>query len=372
MDDAESEPPIGVRFQSVTKQLILLAGLHKTATTSTQQTCALNATALGEAGFCYPVSRFQDGWESNHTRLLNGLFRREPHKTGLQSQFTLYQPPCAAAREALREKWEAAVGDGERILLIAEGVSLFEPDELRAMKDWFEQRDWNVRLMCHVRHLSAWTNSIVAQRVTGGMRFPIQGVIDEFVRHGSVVRGRIENLRQVFPDAEFFSHERAVKHPLGPVGFFFKNIGFRPPEGLRVMRANEGRSDCATRVLSIINEKFGRFDASAQLNPQVLGERALVPLMETVGGQKFKLHQEEVQPLLPMLHAENQWLRDTLGDDFFDPQLGFKTGPWRWNPETLKQLVPVVAGMPPHVREWLVASLPRIDIRLRSRGQAQP
>ena len=345
------------------KQLILLAGLHKTATTSIQQTCVVNAKVLGEAGFSYPVAQFGGKWESNHTKLLNTLFRREPHKGGLQSEFTMHAPVEAARVEELRAKWESVIGNVPRTLLVAEGVSLFQPDELRGMREWFEQRGWTIRLLCHVRHLSGWTNSIVAQRVTGGLRLTIPAVIEEFTRQGSVVRRRIENLRQVFPEAEFFSHERAVQHPAGPVASFFEKIGFTPPAQVKFVRANEGRSDCATRVLSIVNEKFGLFDEQGQLRQRVLDDKRFAQLLQ-VGGQKFRLRQDEAAPLLPLLQAENQWLRETLGEDFYDPKIEFKAAPWRWNPEVVAQLVPAVAAMPAQVRAWIHANLPRIGIQL--------
>jgi hypothetical protein len=345
------------------KQLILLAGLHKTATTSIQQTCFANVKALSEAGFSYPVAQFQGKWESNHTRLLNTLFRHEPHKGGLQSQLTLHAPFAPGARDELRAKWESVIGNVSRTLVIAEGVSLFQPDELREMREWFEQRGWTIRLLCHVRHLSSWTNSIVAQRVTGGMRLTIPTVIEEFARQGSVVRRRIETLRQLFPEAEFFSHERAVQHPGGPAASFFDKIGFKAPASVNFVRANEGRSDCATRVLSMINERFGLLDEQGQVKAKVPDERLFAQLLQ-VGGQKFRLRKDEALPLLPLLQAENQWLRETLGEDFFDPRIEFKAGPWRWNPETVRQLAPAVAAMPGQVRSWVAANLPRMGIQL--------
>ena len=345
------------------KQIILLAGLHKTATTSIQQTCAANAKLLDEAGYVYPVSELNGRWESNHTRIFNGLFRREPHKSGLQAQFIVNTERPPGALEAFRAHFEQAIGDASRVIIAAEGVSLFDVDELRDMQQWFEQRDWQVRLVCHVRHLGAWTSSIVGQRVAGALRLPIATVVEEFRLHGSVVQRRIENLRTVFPDAEFFSHERAVEDPQGPVGFFLRNIGFTPPPDMRFARANEGRSDCATRVLSIVNEKFGGFDASGQANPDVFEGPALQKLLTQVGGQKFKLRHDEAQPLGSVLQAENDWLRQTLGQDFYDAQLEFKSAPWRWHPQTVQQLQKALAAMPAPVRDWVAANLPRIGLQ---------
>ena len=345
------------------KQLILLAGLHKTATTSIQQTCAANLPLLKNAGFDYPFLQHEGKWESNHSRLINGLFRREPHKHGLQSQFTMNAAPGPGAQARLREKFATSIANAQRLLIVAENVSLFDVDELQLMKDWFQQQGTQVRMMCHVRHLSGWFNSMVAQRVTGLMRMTIEAGVEEFRRHGSIVRGRIETLRQVFPDTEFYSHERAAQHRQGPVGLYFQNVGFEPPVQMRFVRANEGRSDCATRVLSIINEKFGQFKADGSSNPAYYSGPAVDRLLGEVGGGKFRLRRPEVLPVVDLLEADNQWLRESLGEEFHDARLDFKEPVWRWNPETTKPLGPALAAMPKPIGSWAKRNLPRIGIQ---------
>jgi hypothetical protein len=153
-----------------------------------------------------------------------------------------------------------------------------------------------------------------------------------------------------------------VQHPQGPVGFYFQNIGFTPPVGLKFVRANEGRSDCATRVVSIINEKFGAYDAAGNHNRRKFDGEALGLLLQ-LGGRKFMLRQDEAAPILGLLSAENEWLRETLGKDFYDEALEFKAPGWQWNPQTIAQLAPAVAAMPSPVHSWVVSNLPRIGIR---------
>lgn len=347
----------------MTRQLTLLAGLHKTATTSIQQTCAANIPLLRAAGLTYFTYRYDNEWQSNHTRMLNGMFKREPHKLGLRGQFIDRLAPEPGSREKLRAQVERSLGEAQHLLVAAEGVSMLDVRELRALKDWFSQRGFRIRLLCHVRHLSGWAHSIVSQRVTSPIRMTIPAVIEEFRQHGSVLRGRISNLREVFPEAEFVSHEHAVQHPQGPVGFFFQNIGFTPPAGLKFVRANEGRSDCATRVLSIVNEKFGAYDGAGHHHPRKFRGEAFDQLMK-VGGRKFMLRQDEAAPIIGLLNAENEWLRETLGKEFHDEALEFNEPGWQWNPQTMAQLAPAVAAMPPPVRSWVNANLPRIGIRI--------
>ena len=69
------------------RQLILYAGLHKTATTSIQETCAANLRKLRKAGLVYPMMTREGQQESNHTTPLTWAFREAPHRAGLSKQF---------------------------------------------------------------------------------------------------------------------------------------------------------------------------------------------------------------------------------------------------------------------------------------------
>lgn len=64
------------------RQLVLSVGLHKTGTTSIQQTCAANRRALLSAGFIYPEFSFDGKRVANHSGALHFMFRKEPAKYG--------------------------------------------------------------------------------------------------------------------------------------------------------------------------------------------------------------------------------------------------------------------------------------------------
>ena len=125
------------------------------------------------------------------------------------------------------------------------------------------------------------------------------------------------------------------------------------------MRANEGRSNAATRVLSRLNERFGLFDANGQRNPNV--PNRLKHLL-TLPGPKFTLRPGETEPLMPMLQAENDWLRDTFGAEFHDPRLQFEDSRIEWTEESLRQLAEGLAVLPPEAREYLMQGLEGLDV----------
>ena len=336
------------------KQLILLAGLHKTATSSVQATCGFNARLLLQAGFVYPVVQGDPKSGGNHTRFLKKLFKTDANRGGLLGQFALDGAPMSGAeREQRRAEFAKLLRRADRIILAAEGVSTFSVDELAGLREWLEQQGFEIRVLCNVRHLSSWVNSMAAQRVISAYYLSIGQAVEEFAAHGSVVRQRIENLRQVFPGAEFCSHERAVLHRQGPVGHFLESIGYEPPPDFRFMRAKIGMSDCATRVHSLLNEAFGPYDA---------GNEAGLKRVQKIEGRKFTLRPQEVAPILPMLRAENEWLRETLGGEFHDPHLSFDEAKCEWVDKNLGQLREALAALPESMRSWLVSHVDRLDL----------
>ncbi len=344
------------------KQLILLAGLHKTATTSIQQTCAANQNILLRHGLPYPTfpaAGHQDA--SNHTRIFT-WFRQDPGRAGLSGQFRWPSDDFSEREQELAKLAGVFATLPDRLLMAAEGVSVFSVQELEQLKAWFAGQGWHIQIICHVRHLSSWINSMIAQRVTSAMALSIPQAIDDYLQHGSIVRRRIESIRAVFPDAIFHSHEKALKYETGPVGYFLRNLGVAPGLPIKFVRANEGSSDLAARVLSLVNEKFGAFGEDGKPNPRAHGNRSFVNAVKTLGGRKFTLRAAEVAPLMPLLHADNQWLKETLGDDFHDTRMAFEDRPCEWAVDTLARLQQIIAATPVPVREWIADNTDRLDI----------
>ncbi|MEJ6021972.1 hypothetical protein [Ramlibacter sp. PS4R-6] len=345
----------------MTKAVILLAGLHKTATTSIQETCFANREALRAAGFEYPVVNMKTRRDSNHSLFLKELFRADPGRLGLAGQFALDGEFSPEVQERQRKEFAAALArDTRSVLFVAESVSVFAEDELRTMSDWFASQGCSLRVMCHVRHISTWLQSMVAQRVAGQMMMTIAQAVQEFVDVGGIVRPRIEVIRRVFPGVEFYSHERAVRHGAGPAAFFLEAIGFPGAASVRTVRANEGASDAATRTLSLIFERFGRSHASPRElreHRQDAGMRAL----RALPGPKFALTRDEAAPLLPMLHDENEWLRTTLGAEYHDADPRFAEARPSWSEATLRKFHEAVPSLRPDVRQWLESQRHRLE-----------
>lgn len=337
---------------AATRPVILLAGLHKTATSSIQQTCAANLPLLGRAGYSYPVTRTATGATSpNHSAAFHFQFRGDPKAAGLNRNLRMRAPGLSDATARARDNWARMMaGMSGTPLFAAESVSLLNAGELQGMKDWFAGLGWDLRLWCHVRHVRSWLSSIVSQRVTSGPLMTVSGVIAELGAAGGVVRPRLEALLAVFPDMQVRSHEEAVRHRQGPPGYFLENIGMTGIDALRVVRANEGRSDAATRVLSLANGMgFGRYTAEGRENPAMLPDE-LVARINAIPGPKFSLRPAEAAPLANRIQSENEWLRERFGLAFFDSSTSFTEDARPMRADTSAALAAVLPDLPDAVR----------------------
>jgi hypothetical protein len=338
------------------KQVILMAGLHKTATTSIQRTCLANHQALLDARFSYPLVRVGRSLRGNHTTLLNPMFRERPNAQGLSGQFTVRDVVTPSTAEQYRSDFGRELARrSDTIVLVAEGASAFSKAELAGMKQWFADQGCSMRVICHVRHVAPWVQSMIAQRVVGHMALTVTQAVEEFREAGGIVKPRIEALRATFSDVEFYSHESVVLSPGGPVGFFFKTIGFPAGPTLRAVRANEGRSDIATRSVSLVNERFGRArwqGSLAELDAHL--QSAGMEALRALPGPKFTLRRDEIAPILHLVEQENTWLREQLGPGFAGAIPGYPEGAAHWSDAELAAVGQAAGALSANPREWLM------------------
>jgi hypothetical protein len=335
-----------------TKRLILLAGLHKTGTTSIQKTCGEHASLLESSGYLYPLLRLKVGnagsEPENHSMLVGAMFRRRLGRG---------KPPNGY-RQAVRDGFDGFLRARKpgNLVLAAEQVSTLEPEDLSDLRDWFASREFHVDVFCCVRSVASWLPSMIAQRVIGmyGPRLPLDDVAREFVAANGIVRPRMDALASVFPATRFFSFDAAIRHPQGPFGYFMALAGVPGLEGIRPVKANLGKSDHAVRLNSLVNESLGPRDRNRRTYHDLFGRyRAL----QSVPGEKFMLREHEVAPLLPAVLSENAWLEERFGAGFADQRIGFPPEPVLLDDETRRFLVSNFMAVDTPIRKIVEAYL---------------
>lgn len=341
------------------KEIVLWAGLHKTGSTSIQLTCGANASRLRDAGVIYPVTHYNGRATANHSEMLSILFKQDTARFGPDRQYAVDDARAAIlaqARRPLGAHLARTIAQAPgRVLLVAESVSVLHPPELRALRDWLDGFGCSWRIICHTRRLASWLDSVIAQRVTGPMRLTLAAAIREVQAAQGAMRPRLQALQQVFPELEVHSHEAAAAHPNGPVGFVFEQLGISQ-EGMLFRRANARRSAAAVRVMSVVNERFGRFDEAGRPHPAHFNEAAALRALRSLPGPAFELTRPEAAPVLPLLEQENAWMRERYGEHFADPVLALALTD---APVLLDAaLVQALEACPPQVAGWVRSRVP--------------
>lgn len=251
------------------RELILFAGLHKTGTTSLRKSCMAGRVALEQQGVTYPTFKVGADVLDNHSGILRVMLQGSPRERG-----------------PMRDSLARALRANPRALMIAKAVSLLTLEELGELAAWLESEGVTVRVACYVRRLEAWTNSMVAQRVTGAQRQSIAQAVQGFARDG-LVRRQLEHLREAFPSTGFYAFEMeggTVDHALALAGVKLPDIKF----------ANAGGSDADVRRQSVANG-----GAST-----------------TACEGKFALRPDELRGLESLMSGESEWLTQTFGPAF--------------------------------------------------------
>ncbi|WP_240415738.1 hypothetical protein [Paenibacillus periandrae] len=320
-------------------EIIIHAGMHKTGTTSIQETLFANAERLKEREFLYPAC-----WPSNHSIPIFGAF------TSNQKYFENIvegrsKSDIRKANKHFLELFEqeAAESEQSKIIISGENISLLSRSELTNVRTFLKKSigdKASIKVLISVRHPVPWLVSATQQRLKAGQK--LQQILDEKMNEiiQNLFQIRIGNLVQVFgTDAvKVYRFEDSVKHECGPVGYFLEKLGYEKDEIItfNIVKANESISLIAAELLAFINEKCPIIFNNRR-NEQRTRED-INPLL-AIRGPKFDISHAYKKGFLELAQDDLKWLKENFGIDFSyqlspqisDPKLDF-------SPETVADI----------------------------------
>ncbi len=160
------------------------------------------------------------------------------------------------------------------------------------------------------------------------------------------VSQQIEQIRSVFPNAEFTPLTLAQAHPGGPVAYFLKTIGV-PPDQLRIIRENESLCRQAVELLAYINSHEPLRLANRN-NPN--RRRSDFAAFGIFTGEKYGVTRQELEPFEAYLTEQNKWLSENLGEAFADQSRKHVTGNPTWSEQNIPELRKVLRKVTPLMR----------------------
>ena len=302
-------------------------GMHKTGTTAVQTFFHRSRPLLREAGIEYPAFA-----KSNHTSALSGLFA-DPRKSGDPGPIT---GQIKAERQKLLTAFanllKAMRGEGLDMLMSGEGVSLFRPVELAALRDFVSPPYENIVVLGLVRPPLAFARSAAQQRIKGGVTFSTfrrQPPIPQYHRRFAppvTVFGR--------PNVRLAPYHRSTLIDGDALQSLFALMGVSDPAlaEARAGIANKAVSLTAAKIISAIGDSVALGHAVPSLpapirerldDPHIralhgdyttsvadhTGERALLmSLLLDIPGPRFSLPREILEDVAKSSVTDAAWL----------------------------------------------------------------
>ena len=304
------------------KTCFLHLGLHKTASSSFQQTCASNRKFLGKQGLHYPLfaceqSRPKRLKINNHSVPLRCLYDQNPKNYHINKRWKINRLD-EAIRDYDAQLTEALSRDAS-IILSGEGLSLLSAKALSQLVERIRARGFDVRSLALVRSPLDYAHSIAQQLIRGGQHLELVGcgplLAPQTMKRLTIPDGQREltTLRSVFgEDLQLVPFRRACDHPHGPVGYMLEKFcGVSNLELIKFQNSQESKSNGWVRVQNLINRRWPIFDQQKQLNPDHF---RLQDDLEFTG--KFRLTRTEVDLLKDQLAQSDQVMADLLSEEF--------------------------------------------------------
>jgi hypothetical protein len=145
--------------------LYLHIGMHKTGTSSIQETLFRNRSILAEAGYAYLDGR------GNHSGILYAAFSGTPEKLAGHRRAGQRDRATLLARAAqVRARLDAFLRDAGKpnAVMSGEALSRLAPPDVRAMLEFFRARVDRITVIGFVRPPRSFMVSAIQQRIRGG------------------------------------------------------------------------------------------------------------------------------------------------------------------------------------------------------------
>ncbi len=296
------------------KKLYLHMGLHKTASTSFQETCKINKEKLLEQGFIYPI--FNSEYISkkdiaNHSIPLYSLFCEDAKNYHVNKKFNVQD--IELLHKDYTNILENTLKSDKNVIISGEDISLLNINALQELKSLIEKYDFEIIPFILVRSPYSFLCSIKQARIRQG----IAGKDDFFVSKIEV----IETIKEVFAKTDFISFKKAIKEDNGLIFYLFNYMNINPAN-FRYTEANEAMSNALARVLEIINKKIGKWKEN-KLNPCYFELIDYLEKQRFMNDGKYLLTQEEYLLIEECCDKENIYFRENLGEEFCDKDIVF-------------------------------------------------
>lgn len=287
------------------KTLILHAGLHKTGSTSIQESLGIRKDVLEQEGYRYPAFRNPDGvLEYNHSYMFQLAFSNAPSQLAIVKKRG-WDPTLAAS--CYYNQLRVAMEDCPNLILSGEGISRLNELELKKIKELFNT--WKINVITYVRPAYSFFCSAQQERIKNGT---VSNIVPDRLPNSE--SDTITRLQRVFNNITFISFSDACRHQLGPAGDFFDRfqLSYGKQDNRHV--SNIGLGNIVTRLCAHLNDRLNTGKSPEYDSAKSSFQSPLLAIKE----QKFRLCEDELVKIQSFLVEENLKIYELTGLDFRD------------------------------------------------------
>jgi hypothetical protein len=301
------------------KTIYLHIGLHKTATSSIQNTLKSTSNILKEMGGGF---LFEDKLLSNYNLYFLSLFFNPSNLSNinlaLQTDLNQVEEFNKHIKSHIysnlrKTKCKTAIYSAEAL----SGAK--DMNVLNIMKAFFAELvpNANIKIVVYVREIVSYENSRVQQEIKVGSQ-SYNGYVKRFKKENySLYETRLKVYLDCFGRDKIIirKFEDACKHEFGPVGDFLETCGV-PKDGistLQIENANESLSDKSIEIIDYINTQVP-LKIGNELN---MGRFMFdTKFLNKIKGDKFALKPEDTKQLLENCISDKKWLKKNFGIEY--------------------------------------------------------
>lgn len=294
------------------KEIILHIGMHKTGTTSIQNTIyhPSNKGVFNKNGIKYIEELEISNW------VFESMFKNKPEEClqNINYGFTMEEilENNAKAKELVIKK----LNESEKLLITSENIMVLSEDELANLKAFFVENandDVEFKVVIYVRNPVSYFTSLFQQHLKMPFRKDVYS--DLGILHSQYIY--LENPVKVFGKESVlvYSFEDACKHKFGLAGCFFELIGFSEDDLCRLtyIRENDGMSQEALNIITFINKREPLY-----VNNKLNKKRTYWDFIElsNIKGSKFYLENYKIENNINNIKENLLYLKKEYGIDY--------------------------------------------------------
>ena len=312
----------------MSKTCFLHVGLHKTASSSFQETCAQNSRFLASLGFDYPLFKCEAANKNkiaNHSIPIFSLFNENPKKYHVNAKWGI-QEKIKEVNSSYGKQLDTYLKNSNNLVISGEDISVLSRNSMLKLINKIHQYNFKIKACAIVRSPYSALCSALQQRIKEGEFIKLISLDDSspgsFNTQPFKKASHLKKMRDIFGNRiNFYDFDVACSHIYGPAAFLLQELLNQDPSDFEYRRTNESLSNFFIRIQNEFNKTNPAF-VDGRSNPQFQKIPGKIDKSFRYTG-KFLLTQSEHKLIEDFIAQEAYELQAITGINFMNNAFKF-------------------------------------------------